>query len=668
MRNGSKTALSTALAALFGLAAPAAMAQVCFPPAGGVPGAGGGGPPDWWSAGAAPVGSTTSSFLDDPRWRGAASDDDLEYERFQVIVEHETTQDYLVMSWEVNADATGAGDDLYFGLWDDTSGAGNVYRLTRNTATQTAVAGANFTTDNAYAGRIFKSAGALGSVTWSGTAAGPPYPLPTWLTTDARVDVICTSPPSGGCDRWAFRVRAPIDPTANTADATPTGLKISKTGSTYGAFHFWYEIQDNTSLGTVSEYAMPSGLSTATESGGIPPIQFPDPTNWKPAQIGSGSTCAGDILFSNTDVYVNSVGSTTLNPTSNMFHATPLNNVPTSTRASIPDGAITAKFRIANWGSAGFNSPEWLDTCTSTTGSTTVNSGSNFDLSCTWSGFDACPYKPAGDPCGAEAGTKDPHQCVLVDLGLPSGSVDHFFFSPQSVFQNMNFDVNSKLVRHATIDIQGLGPAPGSGPNRDVYLYVHTRNMPARIEPAPATPPATNDNGQDKGRGKPIVIAPARERFRFLELPATGPIGTKDSARIQAAVQAGKLTLAQVEQLMPTYIVYVWTDSGKTVKTTSGPQKILQAQPSFGLFLAHDGELQGWTHQLTAAGAIQLAPNYFKISAPNNSKFGVTATIEPVGGGGGAGPAGPHLPRWLVLLFLLLVLLFIFLRLRKKTI
>jgi hypothetical protein len=667
MRNERKTALSAALAALFGLAGPTAMAQVCFPPAGGVPGAGGGGPPDWWSAGAAPVGSTTSSFLDDPRWRGAASDDDLEYERFQVIVDHEATTDYLVMSWEVNADATGAGDYLYFGLWDDTSGAGNVYRLTRNTATQTAVAGADFTTDNAYAGRIFKSAGALGSVTWSGTAAGPPYPLPTWLTTDARVDVTCTTPPSTGCDRWAFRVRAPIDPTANTTDATPTGLKITKTSTGYGTFHFWYEIQDNTSLGTVSEYAMPSGLSTATEAGGIPPIQFPDPTNWKQAQIGSGSTCAGDILFDKSDVYVNSVGSTTLDLTSNTFHATPLNNVPVATRPSIPDGAITAKFRIANWGSAGFNSPEWLQTCTSTTGSTTIPSGSPFDLSCVWSGFDSCPYKPTGDPCGAEAGTKDPHQCVLVDLGLPSGSVDHFFFSPQSVFQNMNFDVNSKLVRNATIDIQGLGPAPAGGTTRDVYLYVHTSNMPARIEPQPAPPPATNDNGQDKGRGKPIVIAPARERFPFLELPATGPIGTKDSARIQAAVQAGKLTFAQVEQLMPTYIVYVWTDSGKKVKTAAGPQKILQAQPSFGLFLAHDGDLAGWTHQLTAAGAVQLAPNYFKISAPNNSKFGVTATIEPVGGGG-AGPVGPHLPRWLILLFLLLLLLLIFLRLRKKTI
>ncbi|HVV53513.1 MAG TPA: hypothetical protein VHO06_27905, partial [Polyangia bacterium] len=598
MRNGRRTALAAALAALVGLGGTAATAQVCFPPAGGVPGEGGGGPPDWWDAGAAPVGTATSSFLDDPRWRGAASDDDLEYERFRVIVDHEATADYLVMSWEVNADATGAGDDLYFGLWDDTAGAGNVYRLTRNTATQTAVAGANFGTDNAYAGRIFKSAGALGAVTWSGTEPGPPYPLPAWLTNDARVDVSCASPPSTGCDRWAFRVRAPIDPAANTGDATPTGLKITKSGAVYGTFRFWYEIQDNNSIGTVSEYAMPAGLSTATETGGIPPIQFPDPSGWKQAKIGSGAGCDGDILFEPGEVYVNSVGSTTLNLTSNTFHATPLNHVPVATRPSIPDAALTARFRIANWGSAGLNSPAWLDTCTSSGGAGSIASGSPFDLSCTWSGFDSCPYKPAGDACGAEAGTKDPHQCVLVDLGLPSGSVDHFFFSPQSVFQNMNFDVNSKLVRHAAVDIRGLGAAPGGGATRDVYLYVHTRNMPARIpaEPPPP-PPATNDNG----RGKPIVIAPARQRFPFLELPAEGPIGTKESARIQAAVQAGKLTFAQVEQLMPTYVVYVWTDSGKTVKSAGGPKKMLQAQPSFGLFLAHDGTLDGWKHELAAA-------------------------------------------------------------------
>src|SRR6185437_14188626 len=180
-------------------------------------------------------------------------------------VDQSEATSHLVMSWEIHTDGDGAGDDLYFGFWDDASSSGNIYRLTRNTSSATAAAGANFSDDNAFAMRIFKSAGALGSTTWSGTAAGPPYPISSWLANDTRVDVSCPGGTGSACD-WALRVRAPIDPAANTADATPTGIKIS--GST---FHFWYEIQDSATLGTTA-YAFPSGLSAATEQGGIPPI------------------------------------------------------------------------------------------------------------------------------------------------------------------------------------------------------------------------------------------------------------------------------------------------------------------------------------------------------------------------------------------------------------
>jgi hypothetical protein len=614
----------------------------------------------WWSAGATPTGSTTSSFLDDPRWRGAVSDMVLDYERFRVVVENTGSAQYLVMSWEANADATGASDRLYFGVWDDASASGNVYRFTRNSADQTTVpGGAKFSPDNAFSGRIFKSAGALGSVTWSGTASGsPPFALPTWLTDDARVDVSCTTPPSTGCDRWAFRIRAKIDPAANVADATPSGIKISiATPPATRNFRFWYEIQDSGAIGTTL-YSFPTGLTAATEAGGLPPISFPDPNGWKQAQLGSGTTCDGDILFDSGDAYVNTVGANQLDFTSNAFHATPKNNVPTTTRPSIPNSALTARFRIANWGSAGFNSPQWTNACTSGATGGAVNSGNDFDLTCTWTGFDACPYRPAGDACGPTAGTKDRHQCVLVDLGLPSGSVDHFFFSRQSVFRNMNFDVNSTLVRQATIDIKGLGPMPGGAAKRDVYLYVHTRNLPAKIEKEPPPPPAGDKEGARRGN-----ILPPRQRFKDLELPATGALGVKESARIQAAVQAGKLTLQQVEQLMPTYIVYVWHDTGRTLATEAGPTKLLAAQPSFGLFLAHDGALEGWKHELTASGGVQIAPNLYKFSPPNESTFTVTATIAPIE------CTGPlcAVPLWVWLVLTLGLLLIFFLLFRKKS-
>ena len=654
MRKGWKKATVLALAAVTSLAGRQAFAQVCFPPVGGVPGATGSGPPDWWTPGATLTGTTTTSFTDDPRWRGALSDMGLDYERFRVLVENTGGAQYLVMSWEMNADLTAASDRLYFGFWDDASGTGNVYRLTRNIATQTTFPdGATLSADNAFSARIFKSSGASGSVSWAPTVATPPFPLPTWLSNDTRVDVDCDTPPSTDCKRWAFRIRAKIDPAAVTTDPAPTGIKISNaTPPATRNFHFWYELQDGDSTIGTTLYAFPGGLSAANDG---PPPSFPDPANWRAAQLGSGSTCEGDILFDSGMVYVNSTGSTTLDMTSNAFHATPLNNVPAAVRASIPNASVSARFRIANWGSAGFNSPEWRDTCTSpTTAPGSAASGTSFDLPCTWTGFDSCPYKPAGDPCGAQAGTKDPHQCVLVDLGLPSGSGDHFVFSRQSVFRNMNFDVNSTLVRKATIDIKGLGPMPGGATVRDVYLYVHTRNLPAKIDAEPAKPPAG-----DKQRAR---IAPPRERFKELELPATGPLGVKESARIQAALQAGRLTLAQVEQLMPTYIVYVWHDTGKTIQTPTGPSKLLEAQPSFGLFLAHDGALEGWEHQLTAAGAVQLAPNFYKISAPNDSTFTVTATISPIECTG----VLCKLPSWVWVFIAIVLLILLYLLFRKK--
>ena len=110
--------LALALAAVAGTGGHDAVAAVCFPYAGGVPGQTGSGPPDWWSAGATPTGApTTASFREDPRWRGALSDMWLGNERFRVVVENSGGTQYLVMSWEVHSDGSGAGDQLYFGVW-----------------------------------------------------------------------------------------------------------------------------------------------------------------------------------------------------------------------------------------------------------------------------------------------------------------------------------------------------------------------------------------------------------------------------------------------------------------------------------------------------------------------------------------------------------------------
>ena len=114
-----------ALAALAGSAGHEAFAAVCFPYAGGVPGEGGSGPPDWWSSGAAPTGTKTSSFLDDPRWRGSLSDMVMSNERFRVLVENTGGVQYLVMSGYLHGEATattgGGAISCTLGVWDDAS-------------------------------------------------------------------------------------------------------------------------------------------------------------------------------------------------------------------------------------------------------------------------------------------------------------------------------------------------------------------------------------------------------------------------------------------------------------------------------------------------------------------------------------------------------------------
>ena len=645
-----------------------ARAALCFPMAGAVSNDGGG-PPDWWSAGAEPVGDQTSSFLDDPRWHGAATDSQMEYERFRALVEEGPGGiKYLVMSWEVAADSNGPGDRLYFGFWDETADppTGNVYRLTRNAAMETPVTGARYSSD-AFAARVFTATGAGGAVEWTGTSvATPPYPLPAWLTNDTRVDVSCASPPNKDCDRWAIRLRAPIDPAADPNAATPSGIKL--TGPT---FRFWYEIQDGGAIGTTI-YSFPPGLPSAHELGGTPPIGFPDPTTWRQVQLGATASCEGDIQLASDNVWVNSIGANQLDLINNAFHAQPLNNVPSSVRASLPNGALTARFRIANWGSATYSSPEWRETCTTVPAGGNIASGARFDLGCNWSGFDPCPYRPALAGCGGNAGTLDPHQGILVDLGLPAGSADDFALSPRAVFRNMNFEAGSKVIRTATIDIKGLPPLPGGATTRDVYLYVQTRNLPEKWlagtddgrpaeMPSPSHGP-TQPNGRQASRPATSAIDPARARFRELELPTSVPIGTRQSARIQSAVQAGRMTYAQVEQLMPTYVVYVWHDTGRTIETDTGPSHLLEPQPFYGLFIAHDGTVEGWTHRFEAEGAVLIGPNLYRVSVPDNSTFTVTTTIE------GIECTGPfcRIPLWFWMLLALVVSIVIFASTRRR--
>jgi hypothetical protein len=626
---------STAL--LLALAAPtSALAQsVCFQPVGGVPPVYGQ-PPQWWVAGG-PLGSSTGRWIDDPRWQGASSFASLgDYARFRVLVETDGAgKKYLVMSWFVKADLTGENDRLYVGFYDPPTNEGNVFRLTRLQNSATTVDGAAFAT-SAWSGKMFSNSGAG----WSATAGSPP-PLPAWLKNDARVDVFCAGTT---CDSWAIRMRVPIDAAAVVTSTDPTGVKV--TGS---QLRFWYEIQDASGTTLSPVYNWPTGLTAATEAGGAPPIQFPDPSTWNLVDL--SGPCNGEISLDSSQIWVNTTNNIVVSLGSpNNFHARPTNNVPTATAPSLAGDSVKATFRLAAWGSAIGASPGWMPICTDTIGTAgTIASGGQFDIVCgPWNV--PCDFKPAGDACGPTAGSRNADQCMLVDLAVAHTTDPPRYFSPQSAYRNMLFTGASRITKKALLDTRGL-PAV-AGPMRDLYVYVQTSNMPARVDGTP--PPDRND------------LQPAlRERLGKLQLAAPrGRVGSKEAAQIQAAVSAGQLALDDVAQIMPTYRAYVWYDTGKTVALEGGGSaKVLEPQPSFGLFAWHDGDLTGWKHQLNAAGAVLVAPNLYKIPAPVNGTVEATVEIEA------QECTGPFcaFPLWLIVLILLLLAVILFVVLRRKS-
>ena len=592
-----------------------AHAQICFQKVGGVPGAYGQ-PPDWWTSGSTTLGSATGRFIDDPRWQGATGYGHIsDQANFKVLVETEGTARFLVMAWHIRVDIPDSNDRLYVGFWDETSAQGNIFRIDKVvTAATPPVSGASYdghngTPSGGFAGQFYSrvSPGAWGLQNLGGTLVPP---LPTWLKNDTRIDVFC---PGGICDEWALRMRIPIDPAAVVASDDPTGIKITAGG----VFQFWYQIQTySPTLGWLVAYNWPEGTALASETNppcsALPPLCLPDPatTPWNRVQDG-GTTCNGDIGLLPGSIYANTPGSIQVNlSTPNTFHAQPTNFMTSPT--GVAGDAIKANFRIANWGSAVGVSPDWLPICTDQLGTAgTILPMQKFDIACTWPVPNPCDFEPSGTSgCGTSAGSRTTDQCLLVDLSTAPGN-GPFLFSPQSAWQNMLFTGASRIVKPATLDIKALPAIPGGGPNRDLYVYVQTRNMPAKVTASQPTPGV----GQLSGA--------VQERLSRLQLPKTGTIGSKEAERIAAAAAAGQLSFDDVQAIMPTYIAYVWHDTGKKFSA----MKLLEPQASFGMFTWHDGNINGWRAGFEGQNITQIAPNFYKISVPEGSAVRVSALV-----------------------------------------
>jgi hypothetical protein len=575
----------------------------CFQRVGGVPG-GFNQPPIWWVPGALPLGSSTNRFVDDPRWRNASSfSHTSDTARFRALVETDATgKRFFVMSWHVKADPANVNDRLYVGFWDETSSQGSAFRIEKTTAASTSVNDGTHAS-GAFSARFYHK---VGAGNWALNNAGGQAvpPIPTWLKNDTRLDVFCPS----ACDEWAVRMRIPIDPSADVSLDDPPGVKIT-TGQ---VFRFWYQVQEGMSLGLMAAYGWPENAPVAVEGAScsaIPPICLPDPNSatapWNRVQ--DGSSCEGDIAMRSGSIYANTAGSIQVNLSgTNTFHARPYNLM----ASPQPNNAIQATFRIANWGSAVGQSPEWLPVCSNRVGSAgSVASNGQFDVECAWQVPNPCDFRRVGDGCGTGARTID--QCLLVDLASASGG-GAYFFSPQSAYQNMLFTGASRIVKEAALDIRGL-PSIGSAPARDLYVYVKTLNMPERAGSgaSPEAPPVS-------------VVAervPAARR-------GDGKTATSETARqVREAVGAGVLTYDDAEAILPTYVAYVWHDTGSTLGTGADQIRLIQAQPSFGIFSWHDGDTSGWRHAFEGQTVTPIGRDFYKVSVPEGGSVKVRVRV-----------------------------------------
>ena len=441
-------------------------------------------------------------------------------------------------------------------------------------------------------------------------------------------------------------------------------------------FRLWYDSQVQASGLIQAHHAWPDGMD------GPGPSDWAtfalDPTAWTAVQTGSATPCTGGVTISASDI------STSNSPTHHILTSGPneFNVAPHNASGSpIPHDAVSGRIRIADWGSAGVgSSPDWTEICATTTSSLAgdIASPGQFSTQCEWTVPDPCVYWNGTDPnphgCAAP-GPKYKHQCVLVELtkSAGAGAGTDIFFSRSSAWRNMDVVQASRFERNARISVRGLAPLDPAVP-RDVYLYVQTRNLPKELPPeddADKRPtkdrsalgseaardgdksnddkpdgdkndgdkPDGDENNDDKPDGdKPDGDKPDGDENNDEESNDDKPAGPRlpkkrggIHPRVKKALAAGTANLDEVAQVAPTYMVHVFHDTGKTTNIDGTSYAVVAAQPSFGYFVDHAGDLTGWKHELTGAGAVEIAPNLYKIAVPNDGVAEVRTVIESLG-------------------------------------
>jgi hypothetical protein len=432
--------------------------STCIPYAHGVPALWG--PPNWWNESLSPP--YYYNQTDDPRWRGAVSHTygggAGEEISFRALYD---SQNSLYLSWHIDADPSmDAGHDLLVVGFSPGGGADDIVIKIIPFGDLIPKEGELYSGTTTYIRN--QTTG-----DWDGLVSEP-----QWIQEFTRVWLTNTTPYS-----WAIQMKVP------NSSNLDSGVNI------YNNFDMWFEVQVVVTNSTTGDnvkipYKWPRNVPYI-----IGPIGFPAISTWGNFSLGvSGQECEKGVSISrnnigtlNTDSDGNPRPHQILINGTNTFYAKPLNEI----GETIFPNMLLARFRIANWGSQ----PNWNEVDDPSQLWSSIGEGNEVP---NWNSisngtlgniqFDWILNDSEKDPF--LSGEKRMHQCMLVEL---SGS--NLTFVTDSVYRNMDFVHASTFDRDAEISVVGL--APIGEPERDVYLYVETKNMPDVIEPAPLPPDET---------------------------------------------------------------------------------------------------------------------------------------------------------------------------------
>jgi hypothetical protein len=198
----------------------------------------------------------------------------------------------------------------------------------------------------------------------------------------------------------------------------------------------------------------------------------------------------------------------------------------------------------------------------------------------------------------------------------------------------------------ATLTISGLKEATGLDGERDVYLYVEKRNMPAHGEKPLWLPAEARKMASALAQNPPVIPQPPSPKDKRVlaarKKMSKEAIALQDKRTAEALARAGRIaastghlgnvpissTIAMspdqiLDAVWPTYRIRVFYDTGKTFTDGVGASPVLAPMVPFGYRLSHDGPFYGFTDSLESADPgvtlQKLNDNWYKVRFKNEA-------------------------------------------------